>query len=229
MRESFAVGVVVAVPLVLGAVLAAIRPVERRLLAVALAFASGAMMSAVAFELVAEADRSAGIAVVASALFGGALAYVVVDRAVERRFPSGSTVGPALLIGVLLDGIPENIALGGSLAEQGGALALAAAIFVANFPEALGGAAEMLRTTPRRAVLVTWCAAAALTGVMVPLGSLLLDDAGGAWNGFVLAFAGGAVIAVLATTAMPEAFKEGGQWVALATAAGFMAAYVLSA
>lgn len=226
MGEAFVVGLIVAVPLVAGAVLATVGTVRRGLLATVLAFASGAMMAAVAFELVAEADRTASIGVVAAALLGGALTYLLVDAAVEYRFAS-TAVGPALFIGVLLDGIPENVALGGSLSEQGG-LALAAAIFVGNFPEALGGAAEMLREMSRRAVLAIWGAAAVVTGVMVPLGSLLLQDADGPWNGFVLAFAGGAVIAVLAATSMPEAFKEGGHWIALATAAGFMASYVLS-
>jgi zinc transporter ZupT len=225
--EAFLVGVVVAVPLLAGAVIATIRPARPHVLATVLAFASGAMMAAVAFELVAEADRTASIGVVAAALLGGALAYLLVDALAEYRFASAA-VGPALLIGVLLDGIPENVALGGSLSEQGG-LALAAAIFVANLPEALGGAAEMLRQMSRRSVLAIWGAAAVVTGIMVPFGRFLLVDASGPWNGFVLAFAGGAVIAVLATTAMPEAFKEGGPWIALATAAGFMVAYVLSA
>ncbi len=229
MAEALLLGVVVAIPLLAGAVIATFAPVPPHLLATVLAFASGAMMAAVAFELVAEADRTASLPVVAVALFGGALTYLTVDGIVERRFPVKAAAGPALLLGVLLDGIPENVALGGSLTEEGGGLALAAAIFVGNFPEALSGAAEMMRTTSRRATLAIWGAAAAVTGVMVPLGFVLLDDAGGALNGFVLAFAGGAVIAVLATTAMPEAYREGGHWVALATAAGFMAAYVLSA
>lgn len=226
MTEAFVYGLLVAIPLVVGAALAMIRPVPHGALATVLAFASGAMMAAVAFELVAEADRTASLPLVAAALFGGALAYVVVDATIERRL--ADAVGPALLVGVLLDGIPENVALGGSLSEQGG-LALASAIFVANFPEALGGAVKMLEQMSRRLVLAIWGAAAVVTGVMVPLGSLLLDDAGGAWNGFVLAFAGGAVIAVIAVTAMPEAYDEGGPWVALATTSGFMAAYVLSA
>lgn len=222
------VGLIVAVPLLVGAVVAIFGAVGQQLLATVLAFASGAMMAAVAFELVAEADRTASLAVVAVALFAGALSYVVVDAAVEHRFPARTAVGPALLAGVLLDGIPENIALGGTLSEQGGGLALAAAIFVGNFPEALSGAAEMMRTTSRRTMLGIWAAAAVVTGLMVPLGFVLLDDASGSLNGLVLAFAGGAVIAVLATTAMPVAYEEGGHWVALATAGGFMAAYVLS-
>jgi zinc transporter, ZIP family len=42
-----------------------------------------------------------------------------------------------------------------------------------------------------------------------------------------LAFAGGAVIASLADTLMPEAYRDGGPMVALATVAGFLLSYVL--
>ena len=62
----------------------------------------------------------------------GSLTYLVVDAVVEYRFASAA-VGPALFVGVLLDGIPENVALGGSLSEQGG-LALGCGDFVGNFP-----------------------------------------------------------------------------------------------
>jgi ZIP family zinc transporter len=227
MTEAVVYGAIVAVPLVGGALVALVHEPSPRLLAVVLAFASGAMMSALAFELVQEADHWADTAVIALGLFGGALTYLVLDTVVERSL---GTAGVGLLLGVLLDGIPENIALGGTLAVGGeaGGLALAAAIFAGNFPEALGGAAEMLRTEPRRRVLGIWFVTALATGVMVPLGFLLLDDVSGAVRGLTLAFAGGAVTAVLASTIMPEAYREGGRWVALATVAGFLTAYLLS-
>jgi ZIP family zinc transporter len=43
-----------------------------------------------------------------------------------------------------------------------------------------------------------------------------------------LAFAGGAVLASLADTLMPEAFEHGRPWNAFATAAGFLLAFVLA-
>jgi len=45
--------------------------------------------------------------------------------------------------------------------------------------------------------------------------------------GTLQAFAGGATIAVLADSLMPEAFKEGGWWVGIATATGFLVAFLL--
>ena len=46
---------------------------------------------------------------------------------------------------------------------------------------------------------------------------------------FVLAFAGGAILTMLADTMMPEAFANGGKLVGLFTTAGFAVAFALSA
>lgn len=42
------------------------------------------------------------------------------------------------------------------------------------------------------------------------------------------AFAAGAILVMLASTMMPEAYEEGGEWVGLVTAVGFLLAFVLS-
>jgi zinc transporter, ZIP family len=44
----------------------------------------------------------------------------------------------------------------------------------------------------------------------------------------LLSFAGGAVLASLADTLMPDAYREGGKWVALATTAGFLLSFLIS-
>jgi len=46
---------------------------------------------------------------------------------------------------------------------------------------------------------------------------------------FVLSFAAGAILTMLADTMMPEAFEHGGKLVGLFTTAGFAVAFALSA
>ena len=130
---------------------------------------------------------------------------------------------------MILDGLPENIALGVSLEGEGGGLALLLAIFVSNFPEALVGAAQM-RTAGRstRFSLATWMAASVLLVLAVPLGQQVFAGGSEDTISIPLAFAGGAVIASRATTMMPEAYEEGGSLVALATVAGFLLSFVLA-
>jgi ZIP family zinc transporter len=135
----------------------------------------------------------------------------------------------ALLAAVTLDGVPENLALGISLGEGTGGLALLAAIFVSNLPESLVGAASMKsqgRST--LSVIGLWVACAALLAFAVVLGAGPLSGSDEQLVSLPLAFAAGAVIASLADTLMPEAFEHGGPAVALSTAAGFVLSFVLS-
>jgi ZIP family zinc transporter len=135
----------------------------------------------------------------------------------------------ALLAAVTLDGVPENIALGVSLGEGTGGLALLAAIFVSNFPEALVGASSMrVQGRSSRSILGLWAVCAALLVLAVVLGAGPLSNAEPETISLPLAFAAGAVIASLADTLMPEAYEHGGPAVALSTAAGFVLAFVLS-
>jgi ZIP family zinc transporter len=124
--------------------------------------------------------------------------------------------------------VPENLALGTTLAAGKGSVALLAAIFVSNFPEALVGARTMRQNGwSTRLAVGTWTAVAALLAATTIAGASLLGGLEGAALGFVLAFAGGAVLASLADTVFPKAFTDGGPYVALATAAGFLVAFEL--
>jgi ZIP family zinc transporter len=197
-----------------------------------LAFASGALITAVAFELFEEAFHAdpwrAGIAFA----FGAAV-FIVVDGWLERRTrgraASGAGIGFALLAGVTLDGVPENLALGVSLLE-GPATALLVAIFVSNLPEAIVGATKMRQAqiAPGR-VMAIWLVAAALLAAAVVVGYGALEGVDDATLAWPLGFAAGAVLASLADTLMPEAFEEGGgPWIAYATALGFLVSFLIS-
>jgi ZIP family zinc transporter len=127
----------------------------------------------------------------------------------------------------VLDGVPENVALGVSM--DGGGLVLLVAIAVGNTPEAIGSGAY-LRTEmsmARRRGMLLWAG----TGAVLVLATVAADAAAGSVGpasiSAIQAFAGGATVAVLADTLMPEAYKQGGWWVGLATALGFLVAFAL--
>ena len=128
-----------------------------------------------------------------------------------------------------LDGVPENLALCVSLAEHA-SLALLVAIFFSNLPESLVGAVAMRKEgRDVRAVVGTWCTCAALLAVAVVAGRALAEPLGDEVLAVALGFAGGAVLASLADTLMPEAFEKGRPFNAFATAAGFFLSFVLVA
>ena len=142
---------------------------------------------------------------------------------------SRSGVGWALLAAVTLDGVPENLALGVSLVE-GASVTLLVAIFASNLPEALVGAVAMREGgRPRGTVFATWIACALLLTVAVVLGRALAGGLDDSVLALALGFAGGAVLASLADTLMPEAFEHGRPLNAFATAGGFFLSFVLAA
>jgi ZIP family zinc transporter len=192
-----------------------------------LAFASGALVVAVAFELFEPAHQQAGLARASAALLVGAATFIGVDLLLQRN-AGAQAAGLALVAAVTLDGVPENLALGVGLA-QSGSYALLASIVVSNLPEAFGGAAKMRAGGASRAhVLSVWGVTAVLLAVALVAGRVAADIAPAEWLGMLTAFAAGAVLASLADTVMPQAYAEGGPVVAFATSGGFLLAYALT-
>ena len=225
--SAFIFGLVASSALVIGAVAGAYWMPPRPLLASALAFASGALITALAFDLFQESFKHGGAWLSSIGLLLGAAAFVVADEALDRYIAgAGSGVSAfALLAAVTLDGIPENMALGVSLLETsgGGTLMLLVAIFLSNLPESLGGAVGMRQQgRSRRFAIGVWSATA------VVLGNLALSSAGEGALAVLLSFAGGAVLASLADTLMPDAYREGGKWIAFATVAGFLLSFLIA-
>jgi zinc transporter, ZIP family len=200
---------------------------------VALAFSSGLLITALATDLFAEPFRTGGVWLSGIGLLAGAAAFVVADGLLDRYLEgAGSGVSRfAILAAVTLDGVPENMTLGVSLLQTSwtGALALLVAIFASNLPEALGGAVSMKdQGRTRGFAIVVWMATAVILTAAVVVGNAALSGASEKSLSVLLSFAGGAVLASLADTLMPAAYREGGKSVAFATAAGFFVSFALS-
>ncbi len=103
------------------------------------------------------------------------------------------------------------------------------AIFFSNLPESLVGAQAMTTQgrSPRYAITV-WAVCGVILAVAVVLGRAALSGASDRTLAVCLAFAGGAVLASLADTLMPEAFEHGRPWNAFATGVGFFVSFMLA-
>lgn len=229
MLKSFLYGLGTALPLVVGAAAGLRWRLPDRVLAALMAFGAGTMIAAVSSELFQPAFDELGGAGAGGALLIGAAIYVVSDRLIEQRLGPAS-LGWALMLGTVLDGVPENTALGVSLTQAGG-IVLLVAVAVGNMPEAISGAAQMRRQHGVRLgrVMLMWVATAVVLVLVTMLGYAASDTVPASAVAAVQAVAGGATIAVLADSLMPEAYREGGWWVGLATALGFVAAFALGA
>ena len=199
---------------------------------------AGVLVSSVAFELMDEAYKIGGLDAAAPGLLLGAAVFYLADREVnrrggERRKSSRGGQGgsaTAIAIGALLDGIPESAAIGISLIEGGGVgIALVAAVFLSNVREGLSSAAGMRRAGRSPAyVLGLWGAVTLASTLAALLGYLFLAGASGNGVAGIQSFAAGAILTMLASTMMPEAYEDGGPVVGVVTTLGFLLAFVLS-
>jgi zinc transporter, ZIP family len=226
--------------LILGGVLALLLPIRERLLGLIMAFGAGVLISAVAYELVAEAyETSVRSGTLALGLSAGALTFFVGDLLVDRmggegrkemRRTAGAGSALAIVLGIVLDGIPESAVIGlGLLEGTGVSVAVIAAVFLSNLPEAIAATTGLVAGGWSRARIVgLWVLVTLVCGLASLLGYAVFDSAGPGALAFVLAFAGGAILTMLADTMMPEAFEHGGKLVGLLTTLGFGLAFALT-
>ena len=224
--------------LLVGAGLGLYAGASRRLMAVVLALGAGVLVSSVAFELMDEAYRIGGLDAAAPGLLLGAGVFFLADGAVNRRGGgrrknSGDGQGgsaTAIAIGALLDGVPESAAIGISLIEGNGVgIALVAAVFLSNVPEGLSSAAGMKQAGRSTAYIMgIWGAVTLASTLAALLGYLFLAGASGNVVAGIQSFAAGAILTMLASTMMPEAYEEGGPMVGVVTTIGFLLTFVLS-
>lgn len=266
MLEAAWWGFVGGAALLVGAALALLLPVSRRVIGLIMAFGAGVLVSAAAFELMEEAFRSAGGWAATSGLLAGALTYFTGDWFIDskgghrRKSPvhggvrtskgaasddpqdlgssgpskaggSGASSGLALVLGALLDGIPESAAIGITLlGGQGVGFAMVAAVFLSNIPESVSATTGLQAAgRSRRWILGLWALVTAVSTLASVLGYGLLGGASEATLAFIQTFAAGAIITMLADTMVPEASEHAGRLVGLLTVLGFAASFLLSA
>jgi ZIP family zinc transporter len=240
MLEAAFWGLAGASALVLGAVAALAIKVPRRWVGLLMAFGSGALISALAFDLTEEAFAHGGTAPVAIGLAAGALVFFGGNQVLEAQGAArrGADVksaeegnGPAIVLGALLDGIPESVVLGSTLlAGTGVGIPFLAAVFISNVPESFSAVVDLRREGHEPGWIIgLWVVVALVSGLAAALGYQLLGEMGAsALVPFIQAFAAGAILTMLADTMIPEAFKDGGGASGLATTFGFALAFLLS-
>mmetsp|Transcript_33446 Transcript_33446/g.106008 ORF Transcript_33446/g.106008 Transcript_33446/m.106008 type:complete len:413 (-) Transcript_33446:169-1407(-) len=160
----------------------------------------------------------------------------------EARIPPGTgnarQVAMSMWLGVTLDGIPEALMLGFMTNDGSLTWVLLVSVFIANFPEAFS-AASLLRQhgVPRARIVFMWTTVFISTGLLALLGSLILPDnippdsrlskvrtvATSSMEGLT----GGAMMAMVSTAMLPEAFHGAGNVSGLIFVLGFLVSVAL--
>lgn len=240
MTEAFLWGFVASFSLLLGAGFAYTFKIPQRILGLIMAFGVGALISAMAYELVQEAFHAASDNfIIASGLLVGGLVFFIGDTIIDRhggnhrKRSNGKQIegsGAAILLGTIIDAVPESLIIGLTLVK-GDAISLVfiAAVFVSNLPEGIAATTGLKASGWKaRRIFTFWSVVVMASGLAALAGYIFFDTAPTSLHAFVLAFGGGAILTMLADTMMPEAFEDSGKAVGLVTTLGFALAFALN-
>jgi ZIP family zinc transporter len=236
--EAFGWGAFGAAALLVGALIAYLLSPSRRVIAVVMALGTGLLIGSVAFELIDEALESQTVFWVACSVLVGAVVFTVGDWLLsrggggERKDATGaqSEGSPlAIVLGSVLDGIPESFVLGLTVLQGGVSMSLLAGVVLSNLPESMSSSAGLKAAGwPQGRVLAMWSAVVLVSALSAAAGFAMLDPASGQTGAMVQAFAGGALLAMLADTLLPEAYVVEGALTGFLVVAGFAISLALS-
>ena len=239
MAEAFGWGALGAAALLIGALVAYLLSPSRRVIAVVMALGTGLLIGSVSYELVEEALKHQAVFWVAVMVLVGAATFTVGDWLLERgggggrKDPTGAqTEGSplAIVLGSVLDGIPESFVLGLTVLQGGVSVSLLAGVVLSNLPEGMSSSSGLKAAGwPQGRVVLMWSAVVLVSALAAAAGYALLDPASGRTGALVQAFAGGALLAMLADTLLPEAYAVEGVLTGPLVVAGFAVSLALSA
>ncbi|MGB3136862.1 MAG: cyclic nucleotide-binding domain-containing protein [Nodosilinea sp.] len=135
----------------------------------------------------------------------------------------------AILVGTLIDNIPESLVIGFHIGSGHSGASFLMAVFISNIPEAMSSSIGMRQAgTSSQRILALWLGAVLLSGLTAMAGSLMVNVATDWMLAVAQATAGGAILAMVASTMMPEAYEMGGGSVTFSTIAGFLVSFYLA-
>jgi len=232
---------VATVTLLIGMVLAYRNVIGLRWTGLIMAFGAGAIISAAAYQLVlgAVAEETGSEYMAALGIAAGALTFYFADKWVDglggqqrMDFDGGQAggSGTGILLGSLLDGVPESLVLGLSLVHSPQvSLAFIFAVAISNIPQGLGGTAGMLSSGWARGKITRlWLAVCGLSIIAAALGYLIGQLVPGATGAAVDAFAAGALLVMLTDAMIPESFEHGDREAGLFLVMGFGVALAMT-
>jgi len=237
-------GMLAASSLLLGALIGWFVPLGRRTVAAIMAFGSGVLIATVANEVMEGSAARGGLLAASSGMLIGALFFtlanvVLTRRGAAHRKRSGDQQqaagrddhsGVAIALAATMDGIPESLLLGLSLLEHGHiGVVLMLAFFISNFPEGLSSAAGMRRAKRSGAYTFgLWGGLVVISGIAAALGYLIGHQLSPELLAVGSAIAGGAILAMLADTMIPEAYDGTHDLAGIITVIGFLSAFLMS-
>ena len=227
--------------LILGVIIGTSFKIPQKAIAAVMAFGSGVLICALTFGLMEEAFKHGGFDAILIGFLAGGSVFIIGDFIIHRfggrNYKKSKiskkvreTNGKAIVLGALLDGIPESVALCISLlAKNGIGILMVSAIFLSNLPESLSSIDDLRKEgLSKKQIYTLWSIVSAGIVIITILSFLFLEKLSLNTLGIIESFASGAILAMLADSMMPEAYEYGGYLIGFLTILGFLTAFMLS-
>jgi zinc transporter, ZIP family len=239
MWNAFLWGLLATSSLILGGVIASRFSLSKRFLGIIMAFGAGTLISAVSYELIYEALKLAkGTGFPGFGIFAGALTFYFSEKLIDKyrinhqsatKTSEQSGLLIPMVLAIILDGVPESIVIGLGIFEGGTvSMAMLVAVFISNLPEAIAGTTGMKAAGWKRGkIALLWLVIAVICAFATVAGYSLFSRASDNWLSFIQAFAGGAILIMLANSMIPESYEHGGKLAGLFTILGFSVAVLV--
>jgi ZIP family zinc transporter len=233
MLNAFLWGLLATSSLAIGGMIATRFNIGKKTLGVIMAFGAGTLISAISYELIFEAVKLAPKSgFPALGLFAGAFTFFFADKLIEKfgakdhmsiNAPKQAALIIPMVLAIILDGVPESIVIGLGIFEGGSvSLAMLVAVFISNLPESIAGSTGMKASGwSRTKIQLLWLAIALVCAASTVAGFALFSNASEHWLSFINAFAGGAILIMIANSMIPEAYEHGGKLAGIFTVLGF--------
>jgi zinc transporter, ZIP family len=221
--NAFGLGALAQSSLLLAGLLVGWVTVPRRLIGVLAGFGAGALLAAISFDLIGETEGLDQWELVLWMLIGVAV-FLLGDRIVERRFGSEGTGGAmGIVVGSVVDGVPESIIFGIQIATGFPVSAsFLAAVLISNVPQAIAPSADLAAAGwDARRLGRLWLLVVLACGVAAALGYAAADASSDVTGARMAALAAGGLLAMLTNSLMPFAYERGGELAGAATVVGF--------
>ncbi|MEQ6377346.1 ZIP family metal transporter [Bacillaceae bacterium S4-13-58] len=228
----------------LGALVVLKYSIPKKIIGYIMALGTGALIGATSYELLEDAVSRSGFFQIAIGFLGGSLIFTFLDIVISRKGGhkrkhsnrdefveenSEETSNVGVFIGSVMDTLPESAMIGMSLVGgKSVSIALVVSIFISNIPEGISSTAGLKKSGySNKKIIVMWALVLFFSALSSLAGAMLLDSASDTIKAMVSSFTAGAIISMIASTMMPEAFKDGGPIVGFITCVGVFTSLVL--
>lgn len=230
MPEALLLGAIAQSSLLLSGILVYYLTLSKKLVGWLAGFGAGALLVAIMTDLIPEEQATLGGLEVGLWLAVGAIIFILGDRYVMRRFGGeGSGGAMGIVLGAVVDGVPESLIFG---IQLGTGMPISAAflfaVFISNVPQSFAPSADLAEAGWKKSRMATmWGSVVVICGIAAGVGYLLASNFSEVNGARAAGIAAGGLLAMLANSLIPFAYERGGEMAGVGTVIGFITSLIL--